>query len=216
MAGGFLWALGENAMTETRLDQTEEILSYEISDEALESTAETRRAANGLLAGSEDDIDVPGVESNLLRTDTADTVHNDEGVGTDATDYFGHALDITENTRGGVDVGDGNELVGLLLEGLLDLLERGAVPDGGLDLGGIGAVGLKAVGKRVREVPCVQNESILALLDQVRGHQVPAEGTTACDDEGLRGGVGGLEELAGEAQGLSKGLDEAGSGMALT
>ena len=49
MTGGFLWALGENAMTETRLDQTEEILSYEISDEALESTAETKRAANYTL-----------------------------------------------------------------------------------------------------------------------------------------------------------------------
>ena len=36
-------------MTETGLDQTEEILSYEISDEALESTAETRRAANYTL-----------------------------------------------------------------------------------------------------------------------------------------------------------------------
>jgi hypothetical protein len=49
MAGGFLWALGENAMTETRLDQTEEILSYEISDEALESAAGTKRAARYTL-----------------------------------------------------------------------------------------------------------------------------------------------------------------------
>ena len=33
-------------MSDTRLDQAEEILSYEISDEALESAAGIKRAAN--------------------------------------------------------------------------------------------------------------------------------------------------------------------------
>ena len=33
-------------MSDTRPDQTEEILSYEMSDEALESAAGTKRAAN--------------------------------------------------------------------------------------------------------------------------------------------------------------------------
>ena len=41
--------LGENAMSDTTLDQTEEILFYEISDEVLESAAEARRAANYTL-----------------------------------------------------------------------------------------------------------------------------------------------------------------------
>ena len=36
-------------MSDTRPDQTEEILSYEMSDEALESAAGTKRAANYTL-----------------------------------------------------------------------------------------------------------------------------------------------------------------------
>ena len=36
-------------MSDTRLDQTEEILSYEISDEALETAAGIKRAANYTL-----------------------------------------------------------------------------------------------------------------------------------------------------------------------
>ena len=36
-------------MSNTRLDQAEEILSYEISDEALESAAGTKRAAHYTL-----------------------------------------------------------------------------------------------------------------------------------------------------------------------
>jgi hypothetical protein len=36
-------------MSDTRPDQTEEILSYEISDEALESAAGTKRAARCTL-----------------------------------------------------------------------------------------------------------------------------------------------------------------------
>jgi hypothetical protein len=41
--------LGENAMSDTRLDQTEEILFYEISDEVLESAAGAKPAANYTL-----------------------------------------------------------------------------------------------------------------------------------------------------------------------
>jgi hypothetical protein len=36
-------------MSDTRLEQTEEILSYEISDEALEGAAGTKRAASYTL-----------------------------------------------------------------------------------------------------------------------------------------------------------------------
>jgi hypothetical protein len=43
-----LW-VKEYAMSSTRLDQAEEILSYEISDEALESAAGTKWAANYTL-----------------------------------------------------------------------------------------------------------------------------------------------------------------------
>lgn len=106
--------------------------------------AETWRAADGLLAGGQHNVDVPGIECNLLAADGADTVDNNEGVGADAADELSDALDVAEDTSGGVNVGDGEELVGLLLEGLLDLLERGAVSDGSLKLGGVGAIGFQA------------------------------------------------------------------------
>lgn len=177
--------------------------------------AETRWAADGLLTGSENDVNVPGVKGNLLRANTADTVHNDQGVGADTTDNLGHALDVAEDTGGGVDVGDGDDLVGLLLQGLLDLLKRRTVTDGSLELGGLGAIGLQTRSKRVRKVTGVQHQSFLIPLNQVRSHHVPSESTAACDDEGLRGGVAGLEKLADEGQGLSEGLDEAGASVAL-
>ena len=112
-------------------------------------------------------------------------------------------------------MGHRNELVGLLLEGFLNLGKRGAVSDGGLDLGNIGAVGLQACGIGISKVAGVKNEGILTLLDQVRGDHIPAKGATSGHDEGLSGGVGGLEELPDHSQGLTKGLDEAGASMAL-
>ena len=178
--------------------------------------AETRWAADGLLAGRENNINVPGVKGDLLGANTADTVHDDKGVGADTTDNLRHALDVAEDTGGGVDVSDGDKLVGLLLQGLLDLLKRRTVPDGSLDLGGLRTVGLNAGSKRVRKVTRVQHQRFLVLLDQVRSHHVPTEGTTACNDEGLRGGVGGLEKLADEGQGLAKSLHKARAGVALT
>lgn len=177
--------------------------------------AESGRAADGLLAGGQDDVEIPLVEGDLLAAYAADAVDDDEGLGADAADELSHAFDVAEDTGGGVDVGDGEELVGLGLEGLLDLLEGGAVSDGGLELGGIGAVGLQASGEGVGEVAGVQDESVLVLFDQVGGHHVPAQGATAGHDEGLRGGVGGLEKFADEGEGLSEGLDEAGASVAL-
>ena len=177
--------------------------------------AEAGGAADGLLAGGQDDVDVPGVEGDLLTADAADAVDDDEGLGADAADDLGDALDVGEHAGGGVDVGDGDDLVGLLLQGLLDLLKRGALADGGLDLRGVGAVGFQARGEGVGEVAGVQDEGVLTLLDQVGGDDVPAEGTTAGDDDGLSGGVGGLEELPHHAQSLTEGLDEGGADMAL-
>lgn len=178
--------------------------------------AEAGRAADGLLAGREDDINVPFVEGNLFTADTADTVDDDQGLGADATDDLGHALDVAEDTGRGVDVGDGNDLVGLLLEGLLDFLERGAFTDGGLELGGIGAVGFQAGSEGVGKVTGVQDQRILTLLNQVGGHDIPSESTATGDNEGLSSRVGGLEEFPDHGQGLSEGLDETGGDMALT
>lgn len=60
--------------------------------------AETGRAADGLLAGSHDDIKVPLVKSNLLATDTAHTVHDDESLGAHAAHELRHTLDVAEDT----------------------------------------------------------------------------------------------------------------------
>lgn len=178
--------------------------------------AEAGRAANGLLTGRKDDVNVPFVKSDLFAADTADTVDDDQGLGADTADDLGHALDVAEDTSRGVDVGDGDDLVGLLLKGLLNLLERGAFADGGLELGGIGTIGFQAGSEGVGEVTGVQNQGILTLLDQVGGHDIPAESTTTGDDERLSSRVGGLEEFPDHGQGLSEGLDETGGDMALT
>ena len=113
-------------------------------------------------------------------------------------------------------MGDGDQLVGLLLQGLLHLLQRVAVANGCAQLCHLGAVCLQALAEGITKVTSVKNQSILASLDQVGGDKVPTEGTTTGDKEGLCGGVGGLEQLAGHGQGLTEDLDEAGSDMALT
>ena len=178
--------------------------------------AETGRAADGLLGGSDDGIEIPLVEGDLLRAHGADTINDHEGLGADAADQLGHTLDVGEDTSGGVDVGQCDELVGLLLQGLLDLLEGGTLADGGGEVGDVGAVGFEALAEGIAEVASVEDESILTPLDQVGGDKVPSEGSAAGDDEGLSGRGGGLEELAGESQGLAEDLDEAGCDVALT
>lgn len=177
--------------------------------------AETGRAADGLLAGGQDDIQVPSVEGNLLGTDTAHAVDDDQRLGADTADELRNGLDVAQHTRRGVNVGDGDDLVLLLLEGLLDLRERGPLTDRGLELSGTHAIGLQAGGERVTEVASVQDEGVLIPLDQVGGHDIPAQGTAAGDGEGLGAGVGGLEEFAEESQGLAKGLDEGGANVRL-
>ena len=130
-------------------------------------------------------------------------------------DELGQGLDLTEDTGGGVDVGDGDELVLLLFQGLLDGVELWAVANWRLELCHLAAVGLEAVGKAVGKVAGVQHQHVVAWLGQVGGDLVPAQGTATVDDEGLRGGVGGLEELAEHGQALAKDLDEGHADMRL-
>lgn len=177
--------------------------------------AEARRAADGLLAGGQDDVQVPRVEGDLLAADAAHAVDDDQRLRADAAHELRDGLDVAQHARRGVDVRDGDDLVRLLLEGLLDLRERGPLTDRGLELRGAHAVRFQTGGERVAEVARVQDEGVLARLDQVRGHDVPAQGAAAGDDERLRGGVGGLEELAQEGQGLAKDLDEGGPDVRL-
>jgi hypothetical protein len=58
----------------------------------------TGRNTKALLRTSDNDIQVPGIETNLLRTDRADTIDNDQGIGRDRLDSFSNSLDIRENT----------------------------------------------------------------------------------------------------------------------
>jgi hypothetical protein len=61
----------------------------------------------------------------------------------------------------------------------------------------------------------VENESVLAGLDQVGGNEIPSKGSGTRDNEGLISGCGGDEELAEHAEGLAKDVDEGGSDMGL-
>ena len=113
-------------------------------------------------------------------------------------------------------MGEGDHLVWLLLQGLLDLFQGGALADGSLQVCDVGAVGLETLAEGVAKVAGVEDEGVLAALDQVGGDKIPAKSSTSGDEEGLCGWGGGLEELADESQCLAEDLDEAGSDVALT
>lgn len=173
------------------------------------------RAANGLLAGGDDAIQLPPVKVNLFARHAADTVDEDEGVGGDLVDKGREVLELAENTGRGIDVGDGDGLVLLLRQRLFDLGELGLGAGRRPELGHVGAVDPEAVGEAIAKVPGGEHQHILAGLDQVGGHNIPAEGSRARNDEGLRGRVGGLEQLPEHRQGLAKGRDESGPDVAL-
>lgn len=71
-------------------------------------------------------------------------------------------------------MGDGHELVFLLLERLFDLRQLRAAADGGFELGDVRAVGLEAVGEGVGEVPRVKDEGVVTGFGEVGGDEVPA------------------------------------------
>lgn len=79
--------------------------------------------ANGLLAGGDNTIQLPFIELNILTANTAYPIHDDQGLRGDSVDQFGKGLELTQDTSGGVDVSDSQQLVFLLLQGLLDLRE---------------------------------------------------------------------------------------------
>lgn len=94
---------------------------------------------------------------------------------------------------------EGDDLVRLLLESLLHFLERRAIADGCLKVGDVSTICLEALAEGVAEVSGVKNEGVLPALDQVGGDKIPAQCAASGDDEGLRGGVGRLEDLADES-----------------
>jgi hypothetical protein len=113
-------------------------------------------------------VDRPIVHTDLLTRDGADGVENNERVGRDAADDFGNGLRVGEDTGGcfvsssvlcggnggrggrtGVDVGDSDELVLVLLQRLLDRFEGRTSTDGRAELGDGSAIGLEAVGEAI-------------------------------------------------------------------
>jgi hypothetical protein len=114
--------------------------------------AQTSGDSNSLLGGGQNDIDAPVGELDLLTSDRADTVDNDEGGGGNLLNGGGDGLDVGKDSGGGVDVGDGDDLVVLLLESGLDLGDAGTGTDGGLKLGRDSSVGGDTVGEGVGEV----------------------------------------------------------------
>lgn len=131
-------------------------------------------ATKTLLRAGQDDVELPVVEEDFLGADTADAIDDEEGLRGDALNELRQALEVAEDTSRGIHVRDGDELVFLLLERLLDLWELWTAADGRLELCHVRAVGLEAVGKGVGEVPGVQDEGVVAGLGEVGGYEVPA------------------------------------------
>lgn len=100
------------------------------------------------------------------------------------------------------------DLVFLLLESLLDLVKLRSVTNGGLQLCDLGAICVKAVGERVGEVASVKNEDLVPGLSEVGSDLVPSECARARDDKGLRGWIGGLEELAQVLEDFAEAVDK--------
>jgi hypothetical protein len=117
-------------------------------------------------------------------------------------------LDLAQHTSRGVDVCDCQHLVFLLLQRLLDLIELGSVANWRLQLCRLDAICLEAVRERVGKVARVQNEHLIAGLYQVCRNLVPSECARAGNDNGLRGGIGGEEELAQVSKHFAEGVYE--------
>lgn len=109
-----------------------------------------------------------------------------------------------------------DDLVLLLLEGLLNLVKLWSVTNRCLQLCDLGTVRLEAVGERIGEVTSVKDEDLIASLSQIGGDLIPSECAGAGDDKGLRGRVGGLEELAQVLEHFAEAIDERLADMGFT
>ena len=101
-----------------------------------------------------------------------------------------------------------DEFVLFLFERFLDLVELRTVADRCFELRRFDAVRFEAIRKAVGEVAGVQDEDFVSGLREVGGDLVPAQCSRARNDEGLGGGVGGLEELAQHGQGFAEAVHE--------
>lgn len=127
-----------------------------------------------LLRARQDSIELPLVKAEILSSNTAHAIDDEERLRADALDELRQALKVGKHTRRGIHVRDRHELILLLLERLLDLRQLRAAADRGLDLRDVRAVGLEAVGEGVGEVPGVQHQGVVAGFGEVGGYEVPA------------------------------------------
>lgn len=173
--------------------------------------AQASGGANGLLAGGQDDVEVPVVEAQLLARQAADGIDDDERVRLDAVDDVGDGAHVGAHAGRRVDVGDGDDAVvaAVVEQGVLDLVgPRGGAEALRPQLRRLCPVRRQTVGERVGEVAAVEDEDVLARLGQVGGHLVPAEGAGAGQHERLRAAVARLEQLAELAERGGEGGDE--------
>lgn len=95
--------------------------------------AETSWNTNCLLGSSQDTVKTPLIESNLLTSNRANAIDNDQSLWRNLTHNLRDGLNVVEDASAGIGVGNGDGLVFLLLQCLFDLLVGWA----GSDTGGV-------------------------------------------------------------------------------
>lgn len=165
---------------------------------------------DGLLGGGQDKVESPVVKGDGLNSDGADTVNDNQSLGGDLVDELGDGLDVNDDTGRGINVGQGDDVVLLLLEGSLDLGKRRSLSSGGRQNSHVVAEDLEAVSKGIGEEAGGDDKSLFVSLEKVGSNNLPAEGSSASNDKGLGLGVGGLEEGSQVIEHRAKDLDELG------
>ncbi len=77
-------------------------------------------------------------------------------------------------------------------------------------------VRFEAICEAVCEVAGVQDEDVVAGFGEIGSDLIPAECAGAGENEGLRGGRGGLEEFAEELEGVGECVDEGHADVGFT
>lgn len=147
---------------------------------------QTRRAAEAFLRRSEHHVDAPLLHLQLFARDTAHGVDDNERVGAHLLYSLRDGLDVVQHSRAGVDMRDGDRLVLLLLQDLLDLVDGRARANAAAQLRHLGGVHSEAVRKALGEEARVQHQHLFTRLDKVRRNLVPAKRARAGDDDWLR------------------------------
>lgn len=128
-------------------------------------------------------------------------------------DQLAQCLYLAEHASRCVYVSYGDDLVLLLFQSLLHGVQLRTVTDWCLQLRNLCAVGLKAVSEGVGKVASVEDESLLAWLDQIGSNLIPTESSRSRDYERLRCRVGGLKEFTEHGQCFAKDVDKGHADM---